>query len=316
MLVVSMALLLAPAVSGQDAAAYRDSAIRLTTSMSALRDSLFDRDSLVVEVARRGGLVFSASPRQRGAAASKVFAQFMADRSKWFGAAAPSPSGFRIVIRILGAAEGAGRFGAGSAQEGQVVLTGLPDTGASVRREGSARAAELGDALLQSYAEMMFRKLGDRMQQWLVDPPPLTMDEHERRYLAMYAVMTSAGKAERGCLNGRIDYCALALGLRPAPTPDLTGSYSQLVRFDFFLTALGVGGEETWSRLAEAGPARAEDALSAATHLPVDSLLSVWRNQIVGLKPEESPLRAGGVLIAAAWTAGLLLGTLAVSRWR
>jgi hypothetical protein len=142
------------------------------------------------------------------------------------------------------------------------------------------------------------------------------MADRDRRYLAMYMVMTSTGKAERGCVDGRLDRCALALGLRVAPSSDLTGAYPLLVRADLFLTALEIGGPEAWSRVIAAHPARAEDALVAASGLPADSLLTRWRSGILSLRPEQGPLHSSTVLLVAVWAGALLLGTLGASRWR
>lgn len=304
-----------PRAAAQSAAAFRDSAIRISAEMVLLRDSLFDRDSTATEVVRRGSFVIAASPRQR-ANAAKALEDFLAAKLRWFGAAVPSPDGFRIVVRSTGNRDVFHRFGRPVASDDEVVLVGLPDTGSSFRAERNASPKDLGAVLVQSYAEIMFHGLGAGVRQWLENPPLFQMDEHERRYLAMYASMISSGKAGTGCLAGRVDHCAFALGLRAAPSADLTDTYPSIARADFFMSVLGRGGPEAWIRLAAAHSSRAEDALAAAGAQSIDTLISTWRAGIVGLRPAESPLKAGALLLAAGWAVGILLGTLTASRWR
>ena len=310
--------ILAAALGGpagaQDARAWHDSVTRLTTEMRALRDSLVAGDSTVVELERRNGVVLSATPHERGPAA-RAFQYFTEQRARWFGAALPAPGGFRLVVQTTKGRDIFSRFGE-TRWSGTVVLTGLPDAADAVRAQRAAETRDLGNQLVTGFSEMMFPTLGVPTARWLGDPPPLHLTDRDRRYLAMYMVMTSTGKAERGCLNGRLDLCGYALGLRAAPSSDLSGEYPAPVRADLFLAALEIGGPGAWSRIVATGPARAEEALVAGSGLAADSLLTRWRNGIIALRPEERPLHSGTALLAAGWVGVLLLGTLGASRWR
>ncbi len=314
-LVPFLAAALAGTAGAQDALAWRDSVIRLTAEVRAVRDSLVAPDSTVVEIERRNGVVLSATPPQKDAAA-RAFEYFTEQRARWFGAALPSPGGFRLVVQTTTARNIFTRFGDVDRWTGVIVLTGLPDTADSAHAQRAAELEDLGSQLVTGFSELMFPTLGVPTTLWLGDPLPLHMADRDRRYLAMYMVMTSTGKAERGCAEDKLELCAFALGLRVAPSSDLTGAYPPLVRADLFLTALEIGGPEAWSRIVAAHPARPEAALTAASGLTADSLLARWKNRIVALRPVEGPLQPTTALLAAGWVGALLLGTLGASRWR
>lgn len=308
--------MLATTAGAQAAPVWRDTVQRLSGEYHALRDSVVDKDSTVAEVARWDGMVISASPRERTAAWAALD-YFSARRDRWFGRALPSPAGFRIAVRTNWGRNLFSRRGDyGDRYDGSVVLTGLPDSAGAVRLDRTSRLKEVGEQLFTAYSEMMFPTLGASAGKWLKDPPPFHLTDNARRYLAMYAVMTSTGKAERGCVDGRLDFCAYALWLRPAPAPELTGAYPQVVRADLFLTALDIGGPEAWARIVAARPEGPEAALTAAAGIPADSVMVRWRDGIMTLRPDEKPLHLRGALLAAGWTAVLLAGTLGVSRWR
>ncbi|MGQ0702057.1 MAG: hypothetical protein ACT4PM_02860 [Gemmatimonadales bacterium] len=144
---VLLALAWPSALPAQRAGAWRDSAQRLAIALEALRDSLLEGDSTVLEVARREDLVISAREDLRGSA-TNALDRLVAVRRRWFGGlgASPSPSGFRIVLRIPPRLDG---------DFGVVVLTGLPDTGAATRAERVTRRGELAEALIDVCGEMM-----------------------------------------------------------------------------------------------------------------------------------------------------------------
>lgn len=307
------ALLTPGTVGAQDAAAWRDSAVRLTAEVHAIRDSLVSRDSNLVELERRAGVVLSATPQNR-AAALRAFRHFTAHRARWFGDALPSRGGFRLVIQTS-RRDIFARFG-GELWDGKVFLTGLPDTVEMARSQRASSEAELSNQMVTGFSELMFPGLGAATSLWLADPPPFHLSDVERRTTAMYMLMTSTGKAGRGCVGGALESCAFALGLRVAPTSDLTDAYPRLVRADLLLTALEIGGPGAWSRVVAARPLRAEDALVAASGLPADSLIGRWRSGIMALRPDHGPLRSSTAILVLAWTGVLLLGTLGGSRWR
>jgi hypothetical protein len=313
-LVVLLTATLTGAADAQDAKAWRDSLTRLSAEVAALADSLVARDSTVIEIERTAGVVLSATPSSR-AVATSAFRFFQEQRALWFGSAAPSPGGFRLVVQIIPEPNVFIRFGA-LREEARLVLTGLPDTTGAVRTQRAAAMKDLGNQLLSGFAEMMFPTLGVPTTQWLGNPPPLYMTVRDRRALAMYMVMTSTGKAERGCVNGSVEDCGYALGLHVAPSSDLTGAYPPLVRADLFLEAIEIGGPDAWARVVAAHPVRPEEALVAASGLSADSLMTRWRIGILALRPDVRPLRLRNALLAAGWVGVLLLGTLGASRWR
>jgi hypothetical protein len=294
---------------------WRDTLQRLSEEYRAIRDSSVNADSTLIEVARRDGIVVSTIPRYRGAAL-QALDYFMTRRNRWFGTSQPSPSGFRIAIRVRSRSTLFTRAtDTWNPNEGSIVLTGLPDSAGAVHSDKTAAASEVGEQLVAAYSEMMFPTLGDQMAKWLQHPLSFHLPDPTRRYHAMYAVMTSTTPGERGCVNGRIDFCAYALWLRPAPSAELTGAFPVVVRVDLFLTALELGGAGSWARVVEAKRAGPEAALAAASGLPADSVIAVWRRGIMALRPDERPLHLGRAIAAAGWTIVVLAAALGASRW-
>ena len=296
----------------QPAQRWRDSALGLERQVRALRDSLLQGDSTVVEVARRDDLVIGASEPLREAAAAAL-ERFIGERSRWFGGASPSPGGFRIVLRSdLSSSLEVG----GLPQElATVVLAGLPDSEGAVRVQRSVVRRRIAENLIDAYAEMMYASAGPVLLEWLQSFPPVSIPEQERQQLAMYALVTGTGRAQRRCVAGALAACAAALGLRAPTDRESGGGYTPIVRADLLLTTLELGGSAAWTRLREAEGELVETALAAAAGMPADSLLARWRSGLLTLRPTEAPVTLPGVLLALGWTAGLLLGALGVARW-
>ncbi|HLG05753.1 MAG TPA: hypothetical protein VI383_06365, partial [Gemmatimonadales bacterium] len=205
-------LLSAPpaALGAQPAPVWQDSAGRLRARLEALRDSMFQGDSTVEEIERRGDLTLGASPGSR-AAAGPALSRLVAARERWFGGASPSPDGFRIVLRSAPSED----------RTYTIVVAGLPDTGRAPRSERPVlRSRQLAESLIDLYGEMMYQSAGPGLLKWLDLPLPLSLPDQERRYLAMYAVVTGTGRAQRGCVAGRLGDCAYVLGLRPPETEE------------------------------------------------------------------------------------------------
>jgi len=306
-----------PAARAQSASPWADSARRLSSELAALKDSLLRRDSAVIEVARRGDLVISASPGLEAAAASALD-RFAAERARWFGSATPSAEGFRIVIRSTAELTWRAAFLTGTRE---VVLSGLPDSGRAPRIfsnrswEPLAHPAGLGRVLLEQFAELLYPTTASAIRSWLPDHPPLAMPDIERRREAMRALVTASGAVARRCAAGELSGCAAALGLRGPRLHQSDGSYGTFLRADFLLFALESGGPRAWARLNDPAPADLADRLAAAARMPADSLLAGWRRGLLSLQPAEAPVRAGGVLLALGWSAAILLGALGLSRW-
>lgn len=302
-------------VLAQDATAWRDSVRRIAGEVRALQDSLLEQDSTVQELQRRGWLVVSASSRNHARAIQALDALEKA-QARWFRGASPVPDGFRIVLNTGDRHGMFARFSERATNQEKVIVTGLPDTGKAMRVYRPSNNTDLGSDLVSAYSELMVGTLGSSLRGWLLSPPPMHLDEAERKYLAMYGVVTGSDRAARGCVAGMLGHCAEALGLRHVPGTDPTAHFAPVVRADLFLTALEIGGSTAWARLRSAGNPSAEDALAAAAGMPGDSLLAVWRRRIMSQRPSQTPLEGKPILLAAVWTATLLAITLGASRWR
>ena len=309
---IAVVTALTGAANAQPAARWRDSALQLATRIRALRDSLLQGDSSVTEVARRDDLVIGASEQLRGTAASAL-ERFARARARWFGGASPSPAGFRIILR----SEKSGRHDEQllAPEIATVVLAGLPDSGGAARTQRNAVRRQIAESFIDLYGEMMYASAGPALLKWLDLVAPLSMPDQERRYIAMYALVTGTGRAQRGCVAGRLEDCAYALTLRAPTATEPGGAYAAIVRTDLLLTALELGGPAAWTRFRQSAGQSIETGLAAAAGMPADSLLASWRSGLLALRPTEAPVSVEGVLLATVWTAGLLLGALGVSRW-
>jgi hypothetical protein len=87
-------------------------------------------------------------------------------------------------------------------------------------------------------------------------------------------------------------------------------------RHHLFRIALHAGGPDAYERLM-AGPARSVDArLGDAARMPVDSVISRWRNDLIDARPASpmpSPLTSW---TAVAWGIAIVLISLRFSAWR
>lgn len=311
---VGLLLLLAlpGALPAQRAAAWRDSVLRLGREVRSLQDSLIRGDSTVHEVAHRGDLVLGATLDQQGRAMA-AFEYFAAARTRWFGTASPSPDGFRIALRVTWRRGFSGRWW--DAQPGLLILSGRPDSGSSERAVRTAGRDDPGRSLVDAFGEMMHSHAEPSIQKWLRRPPPLYLPDAERRELAMYAVVTGTGSAQRGCVTGSIADCAYALGLRDPVGAEPGSPYDPVVRADLLLIALEAGGADAWLRLNQPTGGNIEAALASASGLGIDSLIVRWRQGVLALQPKTAPLDSRQVLVLLGWSVMLLLATLGVSRW-
>ncbi len=303
-------LALPGALAAQSARTWQDSTAKLAAELRALRDSMLEGDSTIEEVARRGDLTISASQHLR-AEAAEALEKLVAARTRWFGGATPSPSGFRIVLEPGNASPER------EAEPGLVVLSGAPDSGHAPRARRVIRSREFGVGLVDQFGEMMYQSGGARLLRWLELAPPLSMPDHERRHLAMYTVMTGTGSAQRECVAGRLDDCAYVLGLGPPTRGEPGGAYPPFLRADLLLATLELGGPGAWERLRAASTDSLDAVLSAAAGIPFDSVLARWRDGIFAFRPTDRLIEVPRVLFAVGWTGVLLLAALAggLSRW-
>lgn len=310
-LLLAMAIVsFAPATAtAQNAAAWRDSSMRLRALMTALRDSLVRGDSTTQEVARAGALVIAASPNDR-TVARDALRQFAASSDRWFGGAMPAAGGFRIVVRTEAGGRGFGR----PREIGAVVLAGLPDSGTAVRLDRTVPPDAVASAMIDAYAAMMWTSTPN-LRKWLDFEPRLTTPEVGDRQFAMYNLITATGRGQRECAEGNLTVCAYALLLRQPPPGVPALVMVATMRADLLFTALRLGGPPAWTRLRVADSAGPGAELAAAAGMPIDSLLATWRTGLLALRPTETPLPAGNGIAAICWSAALLLGALGASRW-
>ncbi len=313
-------LIITLAVSGklpaQSADAWRDSTYRITREVRSVRDSISKTDPGIEEIARRPGLLVSASPKHR-AIATEVLARFDSARRHWFGEAMPGVSGFRIILRS-GDTWSYGRR-AGSPQS--LTIAGLPDTGAAPRATPMVLQEQLGNAekaargFLFEYAGMMMGSTDDAVRRWLPAGLLLNLPDESRREQAMYALVTGDGKAQRHCVRGDAGACAYALGLRPTTNPEAGGQYYALARADLLLSALEQGGQGGWERLGARQSGTIEERLAEAAGMPADSLLIRWRDGLLALQPDRGPLDVSTAAALLGWSALVLAAGLGIARW-
>jgi len=303
-------------VAAQDAAAWRDSAYRLTALVKSVRDSVRQAEESIAEVARRPGLVVSASVKYQPIAA-ETLERFDEARRRWFGAALPSEAGFRIVLRT-----GVRWWSRRQTESPQSLsIAGLPDTGNAARFSPlvSSRVFSTPERaareLLSHYGSMMMSSSATPIQRWLPTGLSLILTDTERREGAMYALAVGDGNAQRACVMGDLDACAYVLGLRAPDTPDPGGQYYPLARADLLLFALDQGGEGAWDRLRDGQGNTAEEHLAAAAGMPADSLIARWRSGLLAMRPEHGPISGSVTLAFLAWSSVILAAALGIAKW-
>lgn len=301
--------------AAQDAAAWRDSAYRLSAERQRVWDSLKQDDAKLEEIARRAGLVVSATTEYR-AFAEEVLDRFDALRRRWFGAALPGPAGFRITLRH----GESWSFGRQTSRPQSLSIAGLPDSG-DARLAPFVPDANLGSPekaaqrFLGEYASLMMTSAPAAIRGWLRAGLLLDITESSRRERAMYSLVTGVGKAQRACVQGDAAGCAHALGIRRSGDPDAGGEYYPLVRADLLLTALEQGGAGAWTRLMAAGDGSVEQGLAAAAGIPADTMLLRWREGLLALQPDRGPLEVSSAGLILGWSALILAAGLAIARW-
>jgi hypothetical protein len=308
-------LALAGPAAAQDAAAWRDSAYRLAAEVERVRDSLKHDDSQVEEIARRHGLVVSATSEYR-ALAEDVLDRFDAARRRWFGSAPPATTGFRITLRN----GESWSFGRRTNSPQSLSIARLPDADEAFRLAPFVSDGTLGDAeratqrFLGEYGSLMMASAPAAIRRWLRAGLLLDLGDDSRRERAMYSLVTGVGKAQRACVQGDAAGCAHALGIRRSGDPDAGGEYYPLVRADLLLAALEQGGERAWTRLVAAGGS-VEQGLAAAAGMSADSMLLRWRDELLALQPDRGPLDLSAAGLILGWSALILAAGLGLARW-
>ena len=314
--VLSVLLLLPSLAAAQDADAWRDSTRRIAAEFRAERDSLDRASARLAMIAERDGLALSGTSKL-GAGHPETLVRFDRARRRWFGADFPSPQGFRIVLR--GVATGGPRQGLHG--DVSLSLAGLPDTLGAQRIAPSAPSSVLNDQdravkeFLFYYGQMMLASAAEPVTRWLQGGLPLEISDEARQEQAMYALTTGVGAAQRACILGDVGECAYALGLGPSRHENPGGRYHPLARAHLLLAALDAGGEGAWRRLRGTHGVTAADYLGAAAAMPLDSLLSRWRRDLLALRPERSPVDPRDVVLLIVWSGVVMLGIAGATRW-
>ena len=309
-------LVFAGPATAQNAAAWRDSAYRLSAEMQRVRDSLKQDDSRTEEIARRSGLVVSATSDYREIA-EDVLNRFDTARRRWFGSALPGPAGFRITLRR----GESWSFGRRMGVPQSLRITGLPDQDEKVRAapmvaDDALRNAEnAAQRMLGEYGSLMLASAPAVLRGWLRAGLMLNLGVDSRREAAMYSLVTGVGKAQRDCVRGDSQSCAHALGIRRSGDPDAGGVYYPLVRADLLLAALEQGGEGAWTRLIAVESGTVEQGLAAAAGMPADSMLLRWRDGLLALQPDRGPLDLSAAGLILGWSALILAAGLGIARW-
>lgn len=136
----------------------------------------------------------------------------------------------------------------------------------------------------------------------------------ERRFFAgtLRGPATGDPDLRRACRNGSDDACLRLLRER-GRAPEPLGAEA---RGALLALALEVGGPGALGRFSERDSASARSRLIAASRLPGDSLVALWRTRALAVRPDpvapSGPVRAGVLF----WV--LLLGYLSTrsTRWR
>jgi hypothetical protein len=298
------------AAAGQSADRWRDSSRALEAAIRAINDSLVHGDTNVTDVARQGDLVIAASPDER-ADAQRALASFVTGSARWFGASRPSADGFRITIHVD---QGRARFGARATS--MVVLAGMPDTGRSTHTERTVSVGDdLRDPMLDQYGHLMFASAPADLNRWLTGPPDLSRAESSDRDIAMYALITGTGAAQRHCVTGDNSACAVALNLRAGQGAISGGAYAPFMRTDLLFVAMRLGGGAGWQRLPAAGDSGVDAEITALAGRPTDSVIAQWRSELLARKPASDPTIPGGVVVVAGWLVAALVLALGGARW-
>lgn len=311
-----LSVVLAAPAGAQDAASWRDSAYRLSAEVQRVRDSVRQDDSQIEEIARRSGLVVSATSDYR-ALAQEVLDRFDEARRRWFGSALPTPNGFRITLR----SGESWSFGRLTRRPQSLSIAGLPDADEARRLAPFVSEETLGDVermtqeILGEYGSLMMASAPALIRDWLRAGLLLSLPADSRRERAMYSLVTGVGKVQRACVQGDAAGCAHALGVQRSGDPEAGGEYYPLVRADLLLTALEQGGEGAWARLVAETEGTIEQGLAAAAGMPADSLLLRWRDGLLELQPDHGPLDRSAAGLILGWSALILVAGLGIARW-
>lgn len=295
---------LATGVEAQEAAAWRDSALRTLPRLRALQERLGQRDSGLVVAKRVGAYTIRATAAESAAAAVAL------------------PGVVEEFTRRMGRLDAPARIqlrsGADGSERPQAIVELLTAPGAEgmiptmqiVRRTVMADSTRLGRTLLGDLAGVWFSRLDRWLGLWLQRGPPVYLPEQARRADVLYRVATSTLERERACVAGDDSACLEALGL----VPGTSWSYPQPVRGDFFLLVLAAGGDGAVTRLLDRPERPVAERVADAAGRPLAPMATEWRAGLLALRPPTrlSITQAG---VGLGWMVVALLLALRDRRW-
>ncbi|HTS88122.1 MAG TPA: hypothetical protein VMG41_06480 [Gemmatimonadales bacterium] len=144
------------------------------------------------------------------------------------------------------------------------------------------------------------------------------MTERERRDVASRVVVpgtTEEGTSPgfRACIAG-VDSACIAI-IHATPPRALPRPLGSVARGVLVRLALAQGGRGAYDRLLS-GSGGPVGQLSAASEIPLDSLLAQWRRRVLSARPTPVTLPHYGVLLGVGWILVLGLCASRSSRWR
>jgi hypothetical protein len=117
------------------------------------------------------------------------------------------------------------------------------------------------------------------------------------------------------CTAGADDSACVEL-FRAIPAGAMPKPVSVDVRRAVLLRALEIGGRDAFGRLARARGRSMEERLAIAAGIPADSLLALWRAEILAARPRPVTVPLWAVGLATFWVGVFSACSLGSSRWR
>jgi len=155
----------------------------------------------------------------------------------------------------------------------------------------------------------------DPLQQWYPSAA-------ERRVLVLRSFAEYFGYSDHGARKLALQSCGAGSDaactelLRSLPPGALPRPLTYDARAALVHIALRLGGREAYHRLVATPDAPIADRLAGAAGVSVDSLVTLWRSEILAARPAPVTLPPWGPWAALGWTAVFAVCALRSSRWR
>src|SRR5947208_9950685 len=155
----------------------------------------------------------------------------------------------------------------------------------------------------------------DPLQQWYPSAG-------ERRALVFRPFVAYFGESDHGAHKSGLQQCGAGSDaactelLRSLPPGALPRPLAYDARAALLHIALRLGGREAYHRLIATPTLPIPQRLAGAAGVSVDSLVSLWRSEILAARPAPVTLPPWGPWAALGWTAVFAVCALRSSRWR